>query len=78
MPRGRKTSLTITLTADERQTLIAWQRSGMTVTEVAQRVGMTRRSVSMWARRFLQHGIAGLADKPGRRRRRLPPQPDRT
>ena len=27
MPRGRKTSLTITLTADDRQTLRAWQRS---------------------------------------------------
>jgi len=27
MPRGRKTVLTIHLTADERQTLMAWQRS---------------------------------------------------
>ena len=27
VPRGRHTSLTITLTADERQTLMAWQRS---------------------------------------------------
>ncbi len=27
MPRGRHTSLTICLTADERQTLLAWQRS---------------------------------------------------
>ena len=27
MARGRKTSLTIHLTADERQTLLAWQRS---------------------------------------------------
>ena len=27
MARGRKTSLTICLTADERQTLTAWQRS---------------------------------------------------
>ena len=27
MARGRKTSLTITLTADERQTLSRWQRS---------------------------------------------------
>ena len=27
MPRGRKTSLMIHLTADERQTLLAWQRS---------------------------------------------------
>ena len=27
MPRGRHTSLTIQLTAEERQTLMAWQRS---------------------------------------------------
>jgi hypothetical protein len=27
MPRGRKTSLTITLTDADRQTLLAWQRS---------------------------------------------------
>jgi len=40
----------------------------MTVTEVAQWVGMTRRSVSMWAQRFLQDGLEGLADKPGRGR----------
>jgi len=27
MPRGRKTALTIRLTAEDRQTLLAWQRS---------------------------------------------------
>jgi len=27
MPRGRKTALVISLTAEERQTLIAWQRA---------------------------------------------------
>ena len=27
MPRGRKTALTLQLTADERQTLLAWQRA---------------------------------------------------
>jgi len=87
-PRDRHTALTITLTADEGETLARWQRSaqiparharrgrillllaeGVTVTEVAQRVGMPRRSVALWAQRFLQHGIAGLTDKPGRGRR---------
>jgi transposase len=42
---------------------------GLTVTAVAQRVGTTRRFVYQWAQRFVQHGIAGLADKPGRGRR---------
>ena len=43
---------------------------GRTVTEVARWVGMTRRSVSRWVRRFQAHGIAGLADKAGRGRSR--------
>ena len=29
-------------------------------------VGISRRFVYKWAQRFLQHGIEGLADKPGR------------
>ena len=85
MPRGRHTSLTIHLTADERQTLMAWQRSttipagsarrgqimlllgdGMPVVQIADTVGVTHRVVYKWAQRFLQDGIAGLADKPGR------------
>jgi transposase len=88
MPRGRHTSLTIHLTADDRQTLTAWQRSttipagrarrgqimlvladGMPVVQIADTVGVTHRVVYKWAQRFLQDGIAGLADKPGRGRR---------
>src|SRR5947209_8007169 len=88
MPRGRKTALTIDLTADERETLLTWQRSttipagrarrgqimllladGMPVVQIADTVGATHRVVYKWAQRFLQDGIAGLADKPGRGRR---------
>jgi len=91
MPRGRKTSLTVHLTAEDRQTLMAWQRSttipagsarrgqimlllgdGMPVVQIADTVGVTHRVVYKWARRFLQHGIEGLADKPGRGGRRMP------
>ena len=97
MSRGRNTALTLTLTAEDHHALRAWQRSaqiparqarrgrvlvllaeGMTVTAVAQRVGVTRRSVSLWAQRFLQDGLEGLADKPGRRRRPVSRQQDRT
>ena len=93
MARGRHTSLTIHLTADERQTLLAWQRSttipagrarrgriillladGMSPTQIAATVGISRRFVYKWVRRFLQHGIERLADKPGRGRRSGPPQ----
>ena len=88
MARGRKTSLTIRLTAEERQALMAWQRSTtiragrarrgriillladwMSITQIAATVGISRRFVSKWARRFLQYGLKGLADQPGRGRR---------
>ena len=97
MPRGRKTALTIHLTADERQTLTAWQRSttipagrarrarmivliadGVPIVQVATMVGITRRFVYKWARRFLQDGLEGLTDKQGRGRRPVPRQQDRT
>src|SRR2546428_254509 len=97
MPRGRKTALTIRLTAEDRQTLLTWQRSttipvgrarrgqimllladGMPVVQIADTVGVTHRVVYKWARRFLQGGLEGVADKPGRGYRRLPRQPDRT
>ena len=85
MARGRKTSLTITLTPEERQTLLAWQRSttirlgllrrariillvadGIAITDIAARVGINRRFVYKWVQRFLEQGVEGLADKPGR------------
>lgn len=87
MARGRKTSLTISLTADERQTLLAWQRSttipagrarrgriilqladGVPISHIAATVGISRRFVYKWSQRFLEHGIEGLADTPGRGR----------
>ena len=98
MARGRKTALTITLTADERQTLMAWQRSttipagrarrgriiilladGMALVQIAAMVGTNRRGVYKWAQRFLQDGLEGLADKPGRGvYRRVPHQHDKS
>jgi transposase-like protein len=71
MARGRKTALTIHLTADERRTLLAWQRSrtipagqsrrawimlllaeGVPITHIAPTVGIGRRFVYKWVRRF--------------------------
>jgi len=91
MARGRKSSLTITLTPKERQTLLAWQRSttirigllrrariillladGVSITDIAAMVGITRRFVYKWVQRFLEQGVEGLADKPGRGGRRIP------
>jgi transposase len=85
MARGRKTALTIALTAQERRTLTAWQRSttiqagrarrgriilqladGVPISHIATTVGISRRFVYKWVQRFLQDGLEGLADKPGR------------
>lgn len=85
MAGGRKTALTIHLTAEERRTLTAWQRSPtiraghakrsriillladqVPLTQIAETVGITRRSIYKWAQRFLHDGLEGLADKPGR------------
>ena len=95
MTRGRKTSLTISLTPEERQTLLAWQRSttiraglrrrarmillladGVAITDIALRVGISRRFVYKWVQRFREQGVAGLVDRPGRggRPRQAPPQ----
>ena len=85
MARGRRTSLTICLTAKERRTLQAWQysktmpaghaRRGRVILLVARRVpishladtvGVSRRFVYKWVKRFLQDGLDGLVDKSGR------------
>src|ERR671924_35003 len=46
---------------------------GVTITDIAATVGISRRFVYKWVRRFLQEGLAGLVDKPGRGHR---PEPD--
>jgi transposase len=89
MARGRKTSLTITLTPEERRTLLAWQRStairagllrrariillvadGMPITDIAATVGISRRFVYKWVRRFLEQRVEGLIAKSDRGSRR--------
>jgi hypothetical protein len=85
MPRGRTTTLTVTLSPLERQTLEAWQRSqtiqlglarrgrmvllradGRTIAAIAHAVGLSRRFVYLWVRRFQAQGLAGLHDRPRR------------
>jgi transposase len=39
---------------------------GVTITDIAATVGICRRFVYKWVQRFLERGIEGLADKPGR------------
>ena len=47
----------------------------MSISDVAATVGISRRFVYKWVQRFLENGLEGLADKPGRGSRRVSPQP---
>jgi hypothetical protein len=87
MARGRKSSLIVTLTGEERIQLEHMVRSttiragharrarivllraeGQSFSEIVRRVGVQRRVVYQWVRRFQQKGPRGLGDKPGRGR----------
>src|SRR6266852_3435018 len=58
-----------------RARLLLLLADGMTITDAAATVGPSRRHTYKWIRRFVQEGLAGLADKLGRGRRLglLPP-----
>jgi len=55
--------------------LILLLADGVTISDTAATVGISRRFVYKWAQRFLEQGLAGLADKPGRGYRRVSPAP---
>jgi CRP-like cAMP-binding protein len=58
-----------------RARLLILLADGMTITDAAATVGLSRRHTYKWIRRFVQEGLEGLTEKPGRGRRRrlLPP-----
>ena|SRR5438128_2263877 len=49
---------------------------GVTITDIAAAVGLSRRHTYKWIQRFVQEGLVGLAEKPGRGHRRRPLPPD--
>jgi putative transposase len=50
--------------------------NGMTITDIAARVEMTRPHAYKWIRRFMQDGVEGLTDSPQRRGRNKQRRPD--
>src|SRR5437660_9813859 len=44
---------------------------GVTITDIAATVGISRRHIYKWVQRFLQEGLEGLQDKLGRGYRRV-------
>src|SRR5215813_8103225 len=65
---------TISAGRARRGRIILLMADGVPITDIASTVGISRRFVYKWAQRFLEKGIEGLADKPGRGYRRLSPQ----
>ena len=55
-----------------RARLLLLLADGMTITEAAATVGLSRRHSYKWIQRFVQEGLEGLADKPGRGHRPMP------
>ncbi|MBM3941911.1 MAG: helix-turn-helix domain-containing protein [SAR202 cluster bacterium] len=78
-PEERKTleswqrSTTIQAGRARRGRIILMLSDGISVTEIAYAVGIRRRFVYKWAKRFTELGVPGLTDKQGRGR---PPEPE--
>ena len=59
-------STTIPAGRARRGRIILQLADGVPISHIAITVGISRRFVYKWARRFLAEGVAGLADKPAR------------
>ena len=59
-------STTISAGLARRGRIILLLADGVTITDIAAAVGMSRRHIYKWAQRFLEQGVEGLADKSGR------------
>src|SRR6267378_4793935 len=68
--RAWQRSTTIPVGLARRGRILLLLADGVTITDIAATVGISRRFIYKWVRRFLQEGLAGLADKPGRGHRR--------
>ena len=65
-------STTISAGLARRSQIILLLADRMPITDIAATVGVSRRFVYKWAKRFVQERLEGLADKPGRGRRPVP------
>ena len=68
-------STTIAAGLARRARVLVLRADGLTITAIAATVGLSRRNIYKWLQRFVQEGLAGLADKPGRGRHRGPQPP---
>ena len=68
-------SSTIPAGRARRGQVILFMANGVSISNIAARVGMSRRFVYKWVQRFLHQGLEGLADQPGRGAHRVSRQP---
>ena len=67
-------STTIPAGLARRARMVLLLTEGMTLTDIATTVGISRRFVYKWVQRFLEQGLEGLHDKPRSHRRIEPGQ----
>jgi len=65
-------STTISAGRARRGRILLLLADGVTISDIAATVGISRRFVYKWVQRFLAQGLEGLADQPGRGRRVSP------
>jgi transposase len=79
-PAQRRTLLawqratTISAGRARRGRIILLLADGVPISDIATTVGISRRFVYKWGQRFLEKGVEGLTDKPGRGSHRVPRQ----
>ncbi|SRR5712691_366711 len=61
-------STTIPAGRARRGRIIVQLADGVPISHIAISVGISRRFVYKWVQRFMQYGVEGLVDKPGRGR----------
>ena|SRR6266702_4016766 len=67
-------STTISAGLARRGRMLLLLADGMTITDTAAAVGMSRRHTYKWIQRFLQEGLEGLQDKPPGPYRQIEPR----
>ena len=69
---ARQRAITTPAGLARRARIIILLADGVTITAIAAAVGLSRRHVYKWIQRFVQQGLEGLRDHPGRGRSRGP------
>ena len=71
----QRATTTISAGRARRGRIILLMADRVPISDIATTVGISRRFVYKWVQRFLEQGLVGLIDKPGRGSHRLPRQP---